>query len=67
MVEIYTKTGCPFCAAAKEDFKKRREDFVEIDVNKNPGKAEKIFNEVNRRVVPIIVRDNQVQIGFNGY
>ncbi len=67
MVEIYTKSGCPYCAAAKEDFRKRGEQFTELDIYQNKDKAENIFRKAGRRVVPIIVKGEQIKVGFNGY
>jgi glutaredoxin len=40
-VTIYTKEGCPYCAAAKKHYTEQGVAFEEIDVNKTPGATEK--------------------------
>jgi glutaredoxin len=66
-VRIYTKVGCPYCAAAKDDLKKRGVAFEEIDVHTVPGadgEAAKFAG--GRKMVPVIVEDGKVTLGFNG-
>ena len=47
-VIIYTKPGCPYCAAAKQDLEARSADYVEIDVYTSPGAREQLA-EAHRR------------------
>ncbi len=35
-IEIYTKSICPYCHAAKELLHKKGADFLEISLNKEP-------------------------------
>ena len=35
-VTIYTKEGCPYCAAAKKHYSEKGVAFTEIDVHKTP-------------------------------
>jgi glutaredoxin 3 len=66
-VTIYTKPGCPYCAAAKEDMKKRGVKYTEFDVTADRRYAEEaVKHSSGNRIVPIIVTDGEVQIGFNG-
>lgn len=65
---IYTKPGCPYCAAAKEDLAKNGEAFEERDVKAGAAiEAEALKWSDGRRRVPIIVRDGIVTVGFNGH
>jgi glutaredoxin 3 len=66
-VKIYTKVGCPYCAAAKEDFRKRGVAYREVDVHSVPGAAEeaKKYAGGSQRV-PVIVEDGKVTVGFGG-
>ena len=41
-VIIYTKPGCPYCAAAKQDLEARGVDYDEIDVYTTPGAREQL-------------------------
>lgn len=67
-VTIYTKSGCPYCAAAKDDFQRKGVRFTEHNV-KADGTALRRMLDLNggRRQVPTIVQDNRVTVGFNGY
>ncbi len=66
-VKIYTKVGCPYCASAKEDFKKRGVNFVEVDVHSVPGAAEEAQRlQGGSRRVPVIVENGIVTVGFGG-
>jgi len=67
-VTIYTKPGCPYCAAAKEDLRRRAVDYVEYDVVSDPEALRRML-AVNggRRNVPTIVEGGHVTIGFDGY
>jgi glutaredoxin 3 len=66
-VTIYTKPGCPYCAAAKEDLRGRGIRYVELNV-KQDGAALRRMLELNgnRRQVPTIVDGGRVQVGFHG-
>ena len=67
-VTIYTKPGCPYCAAAKEDLQRRGIDYDEIDVYATPGARETVAQLTGgQRVVPVLVDDrDEVHIGFGG-
>ncbi|MBD3233036.1 MAG: hypothetical protein GF315_04870 [candidate division Zixibacteria bacterium] len=64
---IYTKSGCPYCAAAKEDYTKRGIDFEEINVTERPEMKQKVLEITGgQRMVPVIVEGENVKIGFGG-
>jgi len=66
-VKLFTKPGCPYCAAAKEDLKNRGVDFDEFDVTVGSQyAAEALGYSKGQRMVPIIVTGDDVQIGFDG-
>ncbi len=65
---IYTKPGCPYCAAAMEDYAGRGVAFDERDVKASAEiEAEALKWSDGQRHVPIIVEDGTVTIGFNGH
>jgi glutaredoxin len=67
-VSIYTKPGCPYCAAAKHDFGQRGVDYTEHDVKADPAAlAQMLALNGNRRRVPTIVQGDQVTVGFRGF
>jgi glutaredoxin 3 len=65
---IYTKPGCPYCAAAKQDLEARAVDFVEIDVYTSPGAREELAELTGgMNVVPVIVEeDGEIRIAAGG-
>ena len=66
-VTIYTKVGCPYCAAAKKFYSDKGVAFEEIDVHQTPGAKGKV-NQLSggRNIVPVIVEKGQVTVGFGG-
>lgn len=64
---IYTKPGCPFCRAAKDDLTRRGIAYAEINVQ-----ADKEALETMRRlaggesIVPVVVERGKVTVGFGG-
>ncbi len=66
-VTIYTKRGCPYCAAAKADLQERGIEYVEIDVHSTPGAQGKLAELTNgEMIVPVLVKDGEVRVGFGG-
>lgn len=67
-VTIFTKPGCPYCAAAKADLQRRGVPYTEYNV-KADSEALRRMLELNggRRHVPTILQDGQVTVGFNGF
>ena len=67
-VTIYTKPGCPYCAAAKDDLQQKGIQYTEHNVKADKGALRRML-DVNggRRQVPTIVQSNQVTVGFHGY
>lgn len=66
-VIIYTKEGCPYCAAAKKHYTEQGVEFEEIDINDTPGAKDKVVELTGgQRIVPVIVENGSVQAGFGG-
>jgi len=64
---IYTKVGCPYCAAAKADLRVREVEYDEIDVHSTPGAMEKLAElTAGQMIVPVLVEDGDVRVGFGG-
>jgi glutaredoxin 3 len=67
MVTIYGKDSCPYTQAARDDYAKRGVEFEYINVKKNAAALERMLEYSNqRRVVPVIVENGEVTIGFGG-
>lgn len=66
-VTIYTKTGCPYCAAAMKHYRDEGIPFTEINVTENPEMKQKVLEVTGgRRTVPVIVEKGAVTVGFGG-
>lgn len=66
-VTIYTKPGCPYCAAAKQHYTNEGVAFTELDVKSDQAialKAEELAG--GSKVVPVIVESGEVKLGFGG-
>ena len=66
-VIIYTKPSCRFCAEAKRDLEERGVPYEEISIEDNP-EAEKEWLRLAgaNKIVPVIVSDGEVKVGFGG-
>ena len=66
---IYTSPSCGYCNIAKDWFKEKKVDFEEINVAKDPQKAEEMVKESGQMGVPVIIvgegKDKEVIIGFD--
>jgi glutaredoxin 3 len=66
-VVIYTKKGCPYCAAAKKHYNDKGIAFEEIDVFAVPGAKDKVGElSGGSNIVPIIIDKGEVTVGFGG-
>jgi len=67
-VTLYTKPGCPYCAAAKDDLRQRGIPYTEHNVLADRSALKRML-ELNggRRQVPTLVQDGEVEVGFHGY
>ncbi|UCD63739.1 MAG: glutaredoxin family protein [Candidatus Zixiibacteriota bacterium] len=66
-VTIYTKDGCPYCAAAKQHYTEQGIPFEEVNIHQTP-EAKKTILELTKgeAIVPVIVDDGKVTVGFGG-
>lgn len=66
-VIIYTKPGCPYCAAAKEHYSSEGIAFTEIDIYAAKGAKDEVLRlSGGKAIVPVIVEDDKVTLGFGG-
>jgi glutaredoxin len=65
---IYTKPGCPYCAAAKLDLETRGIEYLEIDVYTSPGAREDLAELTGgMNVVPVLLEeDGTIRIAAGG-
>jgi glutaredoxin len=66
-VTIYTKKGCPYCAAAKKHYSELGVKYKEIDVHETTDAQEKVLKLTGgKKIVPVIIEDGRVTAGFGG-
>lgn len=66
-VIIFTKPGCPYCAAAKKHYTDSGIPFDEVNVKESAANLEKALSiSGGQRIVPVIVDHGKVQLGFGG-
>lgn len=66
-VTIYTKTGCPYCAAAKKHYADQGIAFTEINVQEESAEMDKVLELTGgKRIVPVIIDHGELKIGFGG-
>ena len=67
-VVIYTKPGCPYCAAAKNELAAQGVEYEEIDVTTTAGGMEKLAElTLGSMLVPVIVEaDGGVRVTAGG-
>ena len=67
-VELYTSSGCPYSAAAREDLEWRGIEFVEYDVDQDAEARARLLQLTGgTRTVPVIVEEGKpVQVGWMG-
>lgn len=64
-VVIYTIPTCFDCHDAKRYFKENNIVFTEKDCTNNPDYPQEVHDLTGKQVVPTIVIDNQVFVGFS--
>jgi glutaredoxin len=66
-VVIYTKPGCPYCAAARQDLEERGVPYEEISIKDNAKAVEEVMRlSDGKNIVPILVSGEEVKVGFGG-
>lgn len=55
---IYTAPFCPYCSHAKYLLSRKKINFIEIDVGKDPGKRREMVQKSRQRTVPQIFNGN---------
>lgn len=66
-ITLYVKTGCPYCAAKRREFKEKKLAFSEINVSERPEAIPELLRLTGgERLVPVIVEGNKVSVAPEG-
>lgn len=64
---IYTKTGCPYCKQAIEDYEAKEIDFEVINTSEDSQARQMVKEEYEAKRVPVIIKEGElVSIGYDG-
>ena len=64
-IVIYSTPTCPFCKRAKEYLSQKGIPYQDIDVAENRDAAREMIEKSKQMVVPVIIIDDEVVVGFN--
>ncbi len=68
MITIYGKLSCPFTELALEHYRNRGQAVIYVDLDREPDRLpELLAYSGGERLVPVIVRGDEVDLGFEGY
>jgi glutaredoxin 3 len=66
-IKLYTKVGCPYCAAMRQSLTDEGVEYTEIDVHSSSdAMQEALSHSGGKRMVPILVRDDRVEVAPSG-
>jgi mycoredoxin len=66
-VEIFTKPGCPYCAALKQKLQADGTPFIDHNVHADLRALQRMLQlNGGRRNVPTIVQGDEVIVGYHG-
>jgi len=66
-ITLYVKTGCPYCAAKRADFRQKGVGFKEINVTDRPEVIPELLRLTRgERLVPVVVQGERVSIAPEG-
>ncbi|MBI4575785.1 MAG: hypothetical protein HY722_05925 [Planctomycetes bacterium] len=65
-VVVYTKDGCSYSAAALAHWRGQGVEVEERNVQRDPRWAAELEDLIGRRRVPVVVRGEEVTVGFGG-
>ncbi len=67
MLELYIKSGCPYCEKQVEVLNKKGTSYSLYNVSEDPEALKKAKTVYNADKVPVLVEDGAVRnIGFGG-
>jgi len=64
-VTIYTTPTCVWCGRVKEFFKENGVKYTEVDVTKDPAKAQEMIEKSGQMGVPVVDIGGDIVIGFD--
>jgi len=64
-IVVYTTPSCSWCRKLKSYLKSANISFKEVDVSKDPSKAEELYKKSGQMGVPVTLVGSNVIVGFD--
>ena len=64
-VTVYSTATCPWCVKVKDFLKQNKVEFNDIDVSKDPAKAQEMIQKSGQQGVPVLDIEGKIIIGFD--
>lgn len=64
-VKVYGAEWCAFCHVAMDYLKGKKVEYKYIDIDKEPGAGQEIFNKTGQAGVPVIEIGDETILGFD--
>jgi len=64
-VTVYSTPSCGYCTLAKNYLKGKNVPFRDIDVSRDPAKADEMVKKSGQMGVPVLDIDGRILVGFN--
>ena len=66
-VLLYTKTGCPYCDAKRQELATRGAAWREVNVSDRPDAIPELLKLTGgRRIVPVVIEGARIEIAPGG-
>lgn len=66
-ITLYTRAGCRYCAAKREELAARGAAFTEVDVAAHPEAIPELLKLTGgRRIVPVVVEGSRIDVAPEG-
>ena len=64
-VIVYSTPSCPYCTSAKQFLKEHNIPYEDIDVRKEPDKAQEMIEKSGQMGVPVLDINGTIIVGFD--
>ena len=64
-VIVYSTDWCPWCTRVKDFLKENSVEFEDVNIQKNPDRAQEMLAKSGQMGVPVIDIDGKIIVGFN--
>jgi glutaredoxin len=66
VLRVFTADGCSHCQALCADLRRRRVEFVEVNLSRQPEALDELRSLCWEHRLPVVVHRERVSIGFRG-